>query len=140
MTRRNRFHNSLSPPINIMVNTMHNMYLLHEAFELIIIQYVHMSWASMFNEATFREIRKSTSPNDGRSISRNVASLNIIVHDLINLLTIIYTEQISENIFTYFELLFWVFMFVVSLGVAIIVCLLFIYSIQKNMNNRIAAV
>ena len=45
----------------------------------------------MSNEATFREILLPSSgtmigPDDGRSISRNVASLNILVHDVINLL------------------------------------------------------
>ena len=40
----------------------------------------------MFNEATFREILLPSSGDDGRSISRNVASLNILVHDVINLL------------------------------------------------------
>ena len=37
-----------------------------------------MSWTSMFKWAMF--------PDDGRSISRNVAHLNILVHDMINLL------------------------------------------------------
>ena len=36
----------------------------------------------MFNEATFREILLP-SPDDRRSISQNVASLNILVHDKI---------------------------------------------------------
>ena len=36
----------------------------------------------MFNEATFREILLPSSGDDGRSISRNVASLNILVHDV----------------------------------------------------------
>ena len=70
-----------------------------------------MSWTSTFNEATFREtllpssgnvndchtylkeIRRPgpvtqpfTLPDDGRSISRNVSSLNILVNDMINLL------------------------------------------------------
>ena len=40
----------------------------------------------MFNEATFREILLPSLPEDGRSISQNVASLNILVHDVINLL------------------------------------------------------
>ena len=39
----------------------------------------------MFNEATFREIHLPQL-DDGRSISRNVDSLNILVHDVINLL------------------------------------------------------
>ena len=38
------------------------------------------------------------SPDDGRSISRNVASLNILVYDVINLYLILNTEQPSENI------------------------------------------
>ena len=40
----------------------------------------------MFNEATFQEILLPSSPDDGRSISRNVASLNILVHNVIKLL------------------------------------------------------
>ena len=40
----------------------------------------------MFNEATFREIFLPSSGNDGRSIPRNVASLNTLVHDVVNLL------------------------------------------------------
>ena len=39
-------------------------------------------------------------PDDGRSISRNVASLNILVHDVI-IFCIMNTEQTSKNIFTY---------------------------------------
>ena len=38
---------------------------------------ISLVWKNMLNEATFR---------DGRSISQNVASLNILVHDLISLL------------------------------------------------------
>ena len=56
----------------------------------------------MFNEATFREI---TSPDDGRSISRNVASLNILVRDVINFYCVMNTEQTSKNIFTYMQIL-----------------------------------
>ena len=51
------------------------------------------SHEQVFNEATFREILlpscatwSFTLPDDGRSISRNVAALNILVQDLINLL------------------------------------------------------
>ena len=41
----------------------------------------------MFNKATFREVASPIiGPNDGRNISRNVASLNILFHDVINLL------------------------------------------------------
>ena len=36
----------------------------------------------MFNEATFREIFL---PSDGRNISRNIASLNIFVNDVIDI-------------------------------------------------------
>ena len=44
------------------------------------------SWTSMlWREATYLEILLP-SPNNGRSISQNLASLNILVHDLINLL------------------------------------------------------
>ena len=43
-----------------------------------------------------------TSLDDGRSISGHVASLNILVHDVINYY-IINTDQTSENIFTYKE-------------------------------------
>ena len=39
-------------------------------------------------------------PDDGRSISRNVASLNILVHDVINLLYYEHWTE-SKNIFTY---------------------------------------
>ena len=49
----------------------------------------------MFNEATFREILLPSSPDDGRSISRNVASLSIHVHDVINLLY--YKEEYKEE-------------------------------------------
>ena len=38
--------------------------------------------SKMFNEAMFQEIPL---PDDGGSITRKVASLNILVHDLINL-------------------------------------------------------
>ena len=41
-----------------------------------------MSWASMVNEATFREILLPSS-GDRRSISRNMALLNILAHDVI---------------------------------------------------------
>ena len=40
----------------------------------------------MFNEAMFQEIPLS---DDGRSISRKVASLNIFVHDLIDKLIVL---------------------------------------------------
>ena len=45
----------------------------------------------MFNEATFREILLPSwildhLPDLGRSISQNVALLNILAHDVINLL------------------------------------------------------
>ena len=45
----------------------------------------------MFNKATFGEIPIPSSGNiiiydDGKSISRNVASLNKLVHDVLNLL------------------------------------------------------
>ena len=40
----------------------------------------------MFDETKFREIIFLSSGNDGRSISQNVASLNIICHDVINIL------------------------------------------------------
>ena len=40
--------------------------------------------------------------DDGRSISRNVAHLNILAHDVINLLYSD-TEQTSKNIFTYIK-------------------------------------
>lgn len=41
----------------------------------------------MFSEATFREILLPSSDiYDGASISRNLASLNILVDDVINLL------------------------------------------------------
>ena len=43
-----------------------------------------MSRTSMFNEVTFREV--TFLPDDRRSISRNVASLNKLAHDVINLL------------------------------------------------------
>ena len=43
-----------------------------------------------------------TSLDDGRSISRHVASLNILVHDVINY-HIINTDQTRENISTYEE-------------------------------------
>ena len=54
------------------------------------------SRTSMFNEATFQEILL---PSSGRSISRNVASLNKFVHYVINLLY--YEHWTSENIFAY---------------------------------------
>ena len=38
---------------------------------------------------------RHTLPDDGRSISRNVAHLNMLVHYVVN------TEQTSKNIFTY---------------------------------------
>ena len=38
----------------------------------------HSSWDT--------ETRENYEPDDGRSISRNVAHLNILVHDMINLL------------------------------------------------------
>ena len=40
----------------------------------------------MFNKATFREIFFYHRPDDGSSTSQNVALLNILVHDMINLL------------------------------------------------------
>ena len=40
----------------------------------------------MFKWATFREILLASSGHDGRSISRNLAHLNILVHDMIDLL------------------------------------------------------
>ena len=50
------------------------------------------SWTSMFNEATFREnwekypmMGEVSLLDDGKSISRNIASLNILVHSVINL-------------------------------------------------------
>ena len=65
----------------------------------------------MFNEATFREIReeekylsgeeKKRSISDGRSISRNVASLNILVHDVINLLY--YDKLLLADVFENFR-------------------------------------
>ena len=43
-----------------------------------------------YGETILAKIRKlekiKNQPDDGRSISRNVASLNILVHDVINLL------------------------------------------------------
>ena len=44
------------------------------------------SWTRMFKWATFREILLASLGDDGRSISQNVAHLNIVVHDVINLL------------------------------------------------------
>ena len=41
-----------------------------------------------------------SSPDDGRGISQNIAYLNILFHDVINLLYM-NTEQTSKNIFTY---------------------------------------
>ena len=41
-----------------------------------------------------------TLPDDGRSISRNVAHLNVLVHD-VQTYCIMNTEQTSKNIFTY---------------------------------------
>ena len=47
-----------------------------------IIQQVYTSWTSMFNVPTFWE---TLLPSSGlKSISRNVATLNILVHDIIN--------------------------------------------------------
>ena len=45
-------------------------------------------WRSVFNEATFQEMLLPSSSmlyNDGRSILQNVASLNILIHSVINL-------------------------------------------------------
>ena len=39
--------------------------------------------------------------DDRRSISQNVALLNILVHDLVNLLYYVNTEQTSKHIFTH---------------------------------------
>ena len=44
----------------------------------------------MFNEATFPEMLPLLQPDDGSNNSPDVASLNILVHDVINLL---YYEQ-----------------------------------------------
>ena len=58
----------------------------------------------MFNETIrLKRYFSHHRPNDGRSISRNVASLNILVHDVINLFyCIMNTEQTSKNIITCF--------------------------------------
>ena len=66
------------------------------------IQYVYTSWTSMFNEATFQEILlpSSSAPLwEKYSISRNVASLNILVHDVKNVL---YYEHWTETERKYF--------------------------------------
>ena len=41
-----------------------------------------MSWTSMFNKAMLREIFRA---DNGRSISRNIALINILVYDVIKL-------------------------------------------------------
>ena len=45
-----------------------------------------LSWTYMVNEATFRETLATYQPDDGRRISQNLASLNIFVYDVINLI------------------------------------------------------
>ena len=44
------------------------------------------SWTYMVNEATFRETLATYQPDDGRRICQNLASLNIFVYDVINLI------------------------------------------------------
>ena len=39
----------------------------------------------MFNEVTFREVSATYRPNHGKSISQNVTSLNVFLHDVRNL-------------------------------------------------------
>ena len=48
----------------------------------------------------FDEVSRDAWLDDGRSISRNVASLNILVHDVITYY-FMNTEQTSKNIFMY---------------------------------------
>ena len=55
----------------------------------------------VFNEAKFREILLL---DDGRSISRNVASLNTYVHDVINLLKSVRIRSYSGPYFPAFGL------------------------------------
>ena len=68
---------------SIAVHIFRNLYV--KTFLIVcsvfIIEKVYTSWTSMFKKATFREILLSSSGN-GRSISRNVAFLNIYVHDV----------------------------------------------------------
>ena len=54
----------------------------------------------MFNEATFREIEDGMKKylSKRRSISRNVASLNILVHDVINLLYYIVIKPLAKSV------------------------------------------
>ena len=48
----------------------------------------------------FDEVSRDAWVDDGRSISRNVALLNILVHDVITYY-FMKTEQTSKNIFIY---------------------------------------
>ena len=48
----------------------------------------------------FDEVSRDAWVDDGRSISRNVALLNILVHDVITY-CFMKTEQTSKNIFMY---------------------------------------
>ena len=55
----------------------------------------------MFKWATFREILLASSGDDGRSISQNVAHLNILVHDVINLLYYEYWTDKQKYFYVY---------------------------------------
>ena len=73
--------------------------LLHTKTSLVIYEIIEMRIGYVSRD-TSRIM--STSLDNKRSISRHVASLNILVHDVINY-HIINTDQTSENIFTYEE-------------------------------------
>ena len=51
----------------------------------------------MFKKATFREILLPSLSSDGRSISRNVAFLNILVHDVLDILSSKDLDFLNKN-------------------------------------------
>ena len=59
---------------------------------------ISLAWKNMFKEATFR---------DGRSISQNVASVNILGHDLISLLYYEHWTEKWKYFYVYQNALWW---------------------------------
>ena len=86
LIRKNIFACLFSVHNTISLSRHEQVCLMRLRFERYFSNHLRFSLRCHHNKILPKDLQLKSRPDDGRSISRNVASLNILVHDVINLL------------------------------------------------------
>ena len=81
-----RNSDNLPKAIQMQLSKKQNNFYIHKNIFACLFSIHNTISLSCHEQVCLSELQSFTFPDDGRSISRNVAHLNILVHDMINLL------------------------------------------------------